>query len=274
MQAKDRKTVWEHTYELIERLRICLVALVVVTAIVAFVPSSIFYLDIPSSELNATRQSGWLSEYFYPTIVTYVFYRIKTDILPPGLTLYFGSFYDLILIYFVVSLILGSIISSPVLAYEFYRFVNPALTSKERRMMVYFILSSTGLFMFGSVMAYLLIIPATFQVFLYMGRLMPGIEPLFTARSFIEFTGLMIVASGLCFTFPIFTTIAVQAGLIGVESLKSGRRYALVVILFFTAIITPDPTPVSMTILSLPMYLLYEVSIFVAKRIERGRREE
>lgn len=264
----------EHTYELLERLRIYLIVLIAATAIVAFVPSSVFSLNVPLGELNVTQQSSWLSEYFYPTIVTYLFYRIKTDILPPGLTLYFGSFYDLILIYFVVSLMMGSIISSPVLAYEFYRFVNPALTPKEKRLMVYFVLSFIGLFFFGAAMAYWLIIPTTFQVFLYMGRLMPGIEPLFTARSFIEFTGLMIVASGFCFTFPIFTTMAVQAGLIEVESLVSGRRYALVVILFFTAIVTPDPTPVSMTILAIPMYLLYELSIFVAKRIERGRKEE
>lgn len=272
---EEERSIWEHTEELVSRIRTIIFAFIITTVIVSFIPASWFSLDIPpSSVLNSTAPdtTSWFGEYFYGTVVMYVFHRLEADLLPPNVTIFASGFFDVVWIYFLIALLLGMVLSSPVTIYEIFRFVNPAFKTGEKRFLFFTFTGFSALFLLGASIAYFFIVPVTFDVFMFFvwGT---GVQPWFTIRDFIEFTAMMIFGSGLCFTFPVFTSLLVKAGLIDSKGLSGSRRTAFIGILILAAIITPDPTPVSMGILALPMLLLFEVSILVAKRIEKGEKE-
>ncbi|MFQ6084966.1 MAG: twin-arginine translocase subunit TatC [Candidatus Bathyarchaeia archaeon] len=270
--TEETKTVWEHTEELISRLRVALICFIIASVIVAMIPASWFSLEIPPPRHNITatpQSSSVLAKFFYGTVVMYVFHRLGNDLLPPGLTLFASGFTDVIWIYFLIAFMLGFIISSPVTFYEIYKFINPAFTRGERRLVLYSFSGFAALFTLGAFLAYYFIIPITLRVLMGFAYA-TAVAPWFTIRAFLELVIFMIIGSGLSFTFPIFTSLAVRAGMLESRRLVERRRVAIVGILILTAILTPDPTPISMLILSVPMIVLYEVSIWAARRIERG----
>ena len=261
--SRDKEApVTEHIYELAVRLRVILIVLFALTFIIALIPVNIQGLD---AEILTDPLNG-LKDYLNRTFVSVVIQRMISDVLPGEAKLIAYSWLDTISVYFTVSFALAFIVALPVVAYETYKYINPALYPHERKFAFYFIVSFTGLFSLGVIYAYYLLLPPTIKV-LYYFTLAAGAAPLFSIKDFFYFVALVIVSSGLFFTIPIVIALAVKYDVISVETLTKNRRGIIFAVLVFAAVITPDPTPISMTLIALPFILLFEAAIRIGSRM-------
>jgi sec-independent protein translocase protein TatC len=234
-----RMTVVEHLAELRRRLFVSLIAFALAATIVfVFAPDVIsflvtFYHDATHGRRNALVFTGPLD-----AIAT----RLK------------------------IATYGGIVLASPVWLYELWRFVTPGLNPKERRLAVPFVLVSIMLFVLGGVVALLTLEPALRFLLVIGGS---DLKPLLTADRYVSLVGLMIVAFGLSFEFPVVLVFLLLARAITTTQLRRWRRYAIVLIVVFAAVITPSQDPYSLFAMAIPMYLFYEGAIIVGRMLHR-----
>jgi len=156
----------------------------------------------------------------------------------------------------------------PYLAIEIYGFVGPGLYKKEKRAFVPYLFATPIFFFMGGLLVYFAVLPMAMRFFLSMQT--QDIEMLVQVSEYLGLAMTLIFAFGICFQLPVILTLLAQIDLVSSGTLKKGRKYAIVGILIFAAFITP-PDPISQLGLSLPMYLLYELSIWSVMLIERRR---
>jgi sec-independent protein translocase protein TatC len=156
----------------------------------------------------------------------------------------------------------GIVLALPVWLYQLWRFITPGLSSKERKYAVPFVLSSVVLFAMGAAVAFLTLEPAlTFLI--DVGG--PGQTPLFTSDKYLSLVSLMVVAFGLSFEFPVVLVFLLIAGVLTTTQLRHWRRWAIVGIVVFAAVITPSQDPYSLFFMAAPMYVFYEGSIVIGR---------
>jgi len=160
----------------------------------------------------------------------------------------------------------GIILALPVWLYELWRFITPGLSPKERRYAIPFVSASIVLFAIGGFVAFLTLEPAL-NFLLNIGG--SDLEPLLTADKYVGLVGLMVIAFGLSFEFPVILTFLLLARVITTQQLRSWRRYAIVAIVAFAAVITPSQDPYSLFAMALPMYLFYEACIIIGRFLKR-----
>jgi sec-independent protein translocase protein TatC len=160
----------------------------------------------------------------------------------------------------------GIVLALPVWLYELWRFITPGLNPKERRYAVPFVVSSIALFAVGGVVALLILQPAL-QFLLNIGG--SDLQPLLTGDRYITFVALMIVAFGLSFEFPVVLVFLLIARVLNTGQLRRWRRYAIVIIVTFAAVITPSQDPYSLFAMAIPMYLFYEGAIIIGRVLHR-----
>jgi len=248
-----------HTEELVSRLRVIFIAVIACSALVAFLPADIHSL---------------LSFGLYSPLILEFARTVQHDLLPEGVSLIAGGFMDAVLAYLMLSLLMGVLLSSPIIAYEVYKFVNPALFPSERRSLAWFVLSFVALFSLGVLFAYFLYIPLTFKVMMYFVKSF-GALPLIPLNDFITNVVAFMISTGLIFTFPVFVVLAVKFGMLTPNTLAANRRYVYLGLAVFLAFITPDPTPLSMLITIIPLIILFEVSIIAGRvTLKRSRKTQ
>lgn len=159
-------------------------------------------------------------------------------------------------------------IGFPYLATEIYGFVAPGLYKKERRAFIPYLIATPIFFVLGACMVYFAVLPLAMHFFHAMET--TEIKLLARVSEYLGLAMTLIIAFGICFQLPVILTLLAQIDLVSSDTLKKGRKYAIVAILIFAAFITP-PDPISQIGLSLPMYLLYELSIWSVTWIERRR---
>lgn len=185
--------------------------------------------------------------------------------------LYVFSPMEAILVTFKASIYAGVVISSPIIVYEIWAFVSPGLTKKERRTIILALIPTLALFLVGALFAYFVMLPVTLRFFFSFSYKVS--TPLFGLDQTLSFVFSMLFIFGVIFQFPLIIAVLVQLGVVTHEFLASRRKYALLVLFVVAAIITPDPTVVSQTLVGVPLYVLYEVSIWVAYFLERRRKQ-
>lgn len=160
----------------------------------------------------------------------------------------------------------------PYLAVEIYQFVAPGLYKKERRAFIPYLVATPIFFVLGAAMVYFAVLPLAMGFFHAMET--EEINMLVKVSEYLGLAMTLIIAFGICFQLPVILTLLAQIELVNTEMLKKGRRYAIVAILALAAFITP-PDPISQIGLAMPVYLLYEVSIWSVRWVEkrRARRE-
>jgi sec-independent protein translocase protein TatC len=164
--------------------------------------------------------------------------------------------------------LLGLALTSPVWLYQLYAFVVPALTPKEKRYSLPFILSSVALFLLGSAFAYLTL-PKGLEFLLRLGG--EDINPLLGAEEYLNFVGLILLAFGVTFELPLILIFLGLVGVVSVDQLRAQRRLAFVLIFVLAAVVTPSQDPYTMTIMALPLYGFYELTIVILRRLTRNR---
>ncbi len=159
----------------------------------------------------------------------------------------------------------GTLLASPVLLYQLWAFINPALTPRERKWTIPIVSALAVLFAGGVVFGYI-ILPRGLDFLL---RIQSGLEPIIGVGSYISLTLRFLLVFGLAFEFPVFLFAASAAGLVSSRQLEQGRRWAVLVIVVIGAVVTPTGDPLTLMALSIPLYLLYEITIWLVKLILR-----
>jgi sec-independent protein translocase protein TatC len=158
----------------------------------------------------------------------------------------------------------GLFLSVPLLLFQVWKFVAPGLYEHERRYSFPFLISSTVLFLLGGVFAYVVILPIALHFLIAQGGELW--KPNITLSNYLAFCMRLILAAGLIFEFPVLMYFLAKVGVVTPEFLIKNRKYAVLVAFILSAILTP-PDVFSQVLLAVPLFLLFEVSIFVAKRV-------
>lgn len=200
-----------------------------------------------------------------------------------------------------ISLFGGLVLAFPVIAFNLWRFVAPGLYRSEKNAFLPFLFASPIMFFFGAAFAYLIVLPMAFTFFLGFQQFgneaataagaaadtaaqaageagsgdapIPGIVFQGSAQEYLGLTMKFVLAFGLCFQLPVLLVLLGKAGLVSSRGLSGMRKYAVVAILALAAIATP-PDVMSQIILFVAIYPLYEVSIFLIRRIEKQREAQ
>ena len=174
---------------------------------------------------------------------------------------------------FTIAFVGGFIVAFPYVFWEFWRFVKPALSEKETRRTRGIIFWVSVLFFLGVLFGYFILTP--FMVNFYFSySLSPLIEIKPTFGDFLENLIYTTVGIGVLFQMPLLVMLLAKIGFVTAKFLRKYRRHAFVLILIAAAIITPSTDPFSLTIVTIPLYLLYEASIAIASRINKRRQKE
>lgn len=160
----------------------------------------------------------------------------------------------------------GLLIALPVVLYQLWAFIVPGLRQRERRMAIPFVASSVLLFALGAGFAYWTLPRALSFLIGFAGE---GFVPTVTGDRFLGFMMLITLAFGLSFEFPIALIFLNIAGVLSTTQLRAWRRWAILFIFVFAAIITPSGDPYTLLAMSIPMVLFYEGSIIVGRLLKR-----
>ena len=168
------------------------------------------------------------------------------------------------------SLYLGLLVASPYILVELFRFITPALYENEKKHSVLVTVTMYLLFVVGVLMSYFILFPISFR-FLGTYSVSGMVESNITLKSYIStFTSLTLVM-GLVFQLPVIAFFLGKLKMVSSKLLRQYRKYAFLVIMLIAAIITP-PDLMTLVLVTIPLYLLYEVSILVLKRLERRKK--
>ena len=170
-----------------------------------------------------------------------------------------------------ISFIAGLIVCIPYVLWEFWRFVKPALKQKELKVARGFVFYSSTLFFIGILFSYFMVTPLSVN-FLLDYHISDFIKTTPTLDNYISFVSTMVFAIGLVFELPVLVYLLTKIGIMTPAFMRKYRKHGIVVILVVAAIITPSPDVSSQLLVAFPLYILYELSIYVSKYVERNRK--
>lgn len=204
-----------------------------------------------------------------PSLAMLAFAAMKAMLLPPGVTVValgpLSSFVAPISVAFMAALI----ISFPYLLFSLLRYILPALYPAERRTVSSLFFSSLVLFFVGCAFAYFVLIPYTFAIlYSFAGPL--GVTPFFSLDSFIAGVFGLTISAGIAFLVPIVMILLSAIDLVPARLWRSHWRAAVLTVVIFSAVITPDGSGVTMVILSVPLLLLYGMGVLESSRRARS----
>jgi sec-independent protein translocase protein TatC len=169
-----------------------------------------------------------------------------------------------------LALYAGIVLACPFLLYFLAEFILPALTPKEKSLLTPAFTSGTVLFLAGVCLGYFIVIPAGLRFFLDYNKYL-GISTRWTVDNYVSFVSHMCLAFGICFELPLVVLVLAKLGIVTYEFLRQKRPYVIVIIFIVAAVITPTTDPFNQSLLAVPMVVLYEACIWIARWMERRK---
>ncbi len=187
---------------------------------------------------------------------------------PEHLTLINVELTQQFLIHMRVALWAGFILVSPYLIYQLFAFIAPGLYEAERRFTLRAVIIASLLFVAGVLLNYFTIFPITVD-FLGSYQVADFVANTITLSSYISVLGVMSLLMGLVFELPVLCWLLAKIGILKSTFMRKYRRHAIVAILIVGAVITPTGDPFTLSLVSVPIYLLWELSILIVKKVEK-----
>ncbi|MBR1502390.1 MAG: twin-arginine translocase subunit TatC [Prevotella sp.] len=238
-------TFWDH----LDELRSVIIRVLVVTAVAAVVAFCL------KDELFAVVLAPRSSDF-----ITYQLMGVEpfsVHLMNTGLTEQF-------MIHLRTAMYAGVLVALPYILYQLFRFVSPALYDQERHYATLLVGSGYVMFMMGTLLNYLLIFPLTVK-FLGTYQVSPDVANMLTIQSYIDTLLMMSFVMGIVFELPVVSWLLGKMGLVSARLMSQWRRHAVVAILVVAAVITPTTDAFTLFLVALPIWLLYEVSIWIVK---------
>ena len=246
-----------HLSELSVRLKNCLFAYIIALAVVSSIP-------------NPFHPFGGPYSFFGYNFLLAVLIRRAEVAYAPGVVFIAQSPADPIFAFLNLCMILALLVSLPYIFYQIYGFVAPGLYQREKRVVRKYLLPFTVLLTIGGFFGLFVIFPIVMKILLLFFKPL-GVGYYFTLSSFVSFLILIPLMTGLAFTFPVFIIPLVELRILKAEQLSKARKWFYVGFALAVSIANPDPTDISSIPVIVPVLILYEITIFVAKRIEKNR---
>lgn len=231
MSEPSRLTIPEHLHELRRRLGVSLFAVVVASVV---------------SAAFADRILAWLKRPAEPYLTQLVFFSPTEGLMA----------------YLKVIVVSGVVLAMPVVLYQVWGFVRPALTWKERSYGLSFVGWGSVLFALGGMFAYTVCLPVFLKLLLTIGR--GTLEPLISINQYLSFVLGVIVLCGVLFELPVAVVMLTKLGVVSADWLRRSRALALLAMLIMAAVLTPTTDAVSLLLVTIPMALLYEVGVAIS----------
>lgn len=185
----------------------------------------------------------------------------------PAGKLYYMNPAEAFFAYLRVSFFAGFLLALPIVLYQIWAFIVPALTNQERKVSVILVPTSVVLFFVGLAFSYYFVLPAGIKFF--MGFATEELQPLFSLGQYLSFVISFLLPFGFIFELPLFILVLAKLGVIDSKMLVAKRKIVLVMTFVIGAVISPTPDVFSQTMIAVPMLILYEISILVVKYLLR-----
>ena len=238
-------TFWDH----LDVLRSSIIRMIVAAVVMGI--AAFFLKDWLFSIVLAPKDSSFIT------------YRLL-GVEPFSIQLVNTGLTEQFMIHMKVALMAGILIASPYIIYLLFRFISPALYENERRYSIRITITSYVMFLVGVVVNYLLIFPLTVR-FLGTYQVSKEVVTMLTITSYIDTMLMMSLIFGILFEIPVVSWLLAKAGMLKASWMTKYRRHAIVTILIIAAIITPTADIMTLMIVSLPIWLLYEISILLVR---------
>ena len=184
---------------------------------------------------------------------------------PAGETLPKLAFFspaEAVIAYLKIALSFGIVVSLPIILYELWAFIRPGLTERERRYGLSFVFWGSFLFLSGAGFAYWILLPPSLTFLLSFGS--RTLQPVISINHYLSFTSTVILACGVVFEFPLVIFFLTKLRVVTPRLLRKNWKIAFLAMVIIAAIVTPTQDPVNLILMTLPLLLLYEISIFVS----------
>lgn len=239
----DRMTLIEHLDELRSRIVIAAFALVAGVVVAAIFNKFVFHLLLRPLDQLSVPESARKITTFSPAEPFMVSLKVWAYV--------------------------GIILASPIIIYEFWAFVGPAFAPSEKKYLYPVVAACTGLFLFGVVFGYLFVLPRGLSWLLSFNDTYFNVQN--RATDYFTFAATFLLAFGLVFELPVVIVLAARLGIIDRKWLKRNRKYAILVEAVVAAVATPSQDAFSMIAMFLPLLILYEISVVIARFVEPKR---
>jgi len=239
----EKSTFTSHLEELRKRIIICIIAVAI----------------------------GFLVSYSFSEWIFIFLVKPLKEELPTDSLLIFTALPEAFLVYLKLAFFTGIFLSSPVILWEIWCFVAPGLYDNEKKYAYPFVILSTLFFVSGVSFGYFIVFPIAFKFFMGYGSEL--IKPLPSVKEYLSFSCKMLLAFGIVFELPLFVLFLAKIGLVNERMLRSKRKFAILGIFIAAAVLTP-PDIASQILMAVPLIVLYEISILVAKVFGKGGEEK
>lgn len=251
-------TFWDH----LDALRVVIVKIAIITAVSGII--AFLFKEKVFSVILAPKHSGFITYDLIETVSGIIggdnLSGFDVQLINTGLAEQF-------IIHMKMAVCVGILIASPYIIYQLFRFVSPALYVTELRYAVKTVAGGYLMFVLGILTSYFLIFPLTFR-FLGTYKVDAEVVNMISIQSYISTLMVMSLALGIVFEMPVIAWLFGKLGLISPAFMKTHRKHAIVIILIIAAIITPTSDVFTLLLVSLPMCILYEISISLVKKTQ------
>ena len=215
---------------------------------------------------------GFFVCYYFKDWLFMVITKPLADVMPKNSSMIYTGLPEAFFIYMKIAFFASLFLTGPYTLFQVWRFISPGLYQTEKKYVFPFIFFSSLLFIGGILFGYFIVLPPAFSFFVSFSS--DFLKPMVSLKEYLSLSLKFLLGFGLSFELPVFIFFMTKIGIVNSRLLSKQRRYAILIIFVAAAILTPSPDALTQLLMALPLMVLYEVSIFVAKFAEKKTPDE